>query len=151
MKLARISRTLEIAVAAVEDFSAASSRYPAGINSALIHLEKDPANLLAEIIRQRMVLFDGAAVDEAKQKEILERCANDPIYFINNFVWTYDPRRKPSTMPFCMFARQEDFIRWLLDRVDASEDGIVEKSRDAGLSWLCIAFAAWQFLFLFVK
>lgn len=148
MKLARVSRSLEIAVAAVEDFSAASSRYPAGINSAMIHLEKDPANLLGEIIRQRVAVFDAAAGDEAKQQEIQERCARDPIYFINNWVWTYDPRRKPSTMPFCMFARQEDFIRWLLDRVDASEDGIVEKSRDAGLSWLCIAFSAWQFLYV---
>ena len=74
-----------------------------------------------------------------------------PAEFINDWGMTFDPRNAeiglPPTMPFVLFPKQAEFINWLRDRWLAREDGLAEKSRDMGVSWLCVAFSAWMFLF----
>lgn len=76
---------------------------------------------------------------------------DNPVAFINDWGMTFDPRNveigKEAQVPFLMFARQEEFIRWLLDRWKGREDGLAEKSRDMGVSWLCVGFAVWMWLF----
>jgi phage terminase large subunit len=74
-------------------------------------------------------------------------CSRDPVHWINTWAWTYDPRETPSTRPFDLFPRQAEFIRWLQEREGAQEEGIAEKSRDVGFTWLCVAYAvhAWRF------
>jgi len=71
--------------------------------------------------------------------------------FIHDWGMTFDPRnaerKLPTTVPFLLFQRQAEFIEWLLAKWRNREDGLVEKSRDMGLSWLCVAFAAWMLLF----
>lgn len=76
-----------------------------------------------------------------------EKARRDPAFFINQFCKTYDPRRQPALIPFKLFARQEQFIRWLQARFDGHEDGLVEKTRDMGVTWLCVGFAAWLWLY----
>ena len=74
-----------------------------------------------------------------------------PAEFVNDWGMTFDPRNPerglPATVPFLLFPKQADFLNWLRDRWLGREDGLVEKSRDMGLSWLCVAFGAWMFLF----
>lgn len=74
-----------------------------------------------------------------------------PAEFIHDWGMTFDPRmseRKLSpTMPFLLFPKQADFLRWLLARWRSRDDGLAEKSRDMGLSWLCVGFAVWMWLF----
>jgi len=70
-----------------------------------------------------------------------------PVDFINDWVFTYDPRCKPAVMPFILFKRQEEYVHWLIDRWNNKESGLVEKSRDMGLTWLCMAFSIWVWLF----
>jgi len=72
---------------------------------------------------------------------------NHPSDFIDDWLMTYDPRQDIPLMPFILFPRQREFIDWLYDRWRGKEDGLVEKSRDMGLTWLCCAFAAWMWLF----
>lgn len=71
--------------------------------------------------------------------------------FINDWGMTFDPRNAergiPTTVPFVLFDRQREFVNWVLDRWEGREDGLVEKSRDMGISWLCAAIAAWMWLF----
>lgn len=80
------------------------------------------------------------------------RCASDPVYWFNRHVWTYDPRLvgKPggAYVPFKLWPKQAEFITWLKDRVDSSEEGLCEKSRDTGVTYLCAGFALWAWLFL---
>lgn len=69
---------------------------------------------------------------------------HNPIDFIEDWGCTFDPRNvgkhdKPATMPFVLFPRQKDFLRWVLDRWRASEFGISDKSRDMGLSWMLVS------------
>ena len=74
-----------------------------------------------------------------------------PVQFINDWGNTSDPRLAeiglPTVVPFILFPRQEEYILWLLDRWKKREDGLCEKSRDMGISWLCIAFGVWMWLF----
>ena len=77
--------------------------------------------------------------------------SENPVDFINSFFCTFDPRNPergiPAIVPFLLFPRQEEFINWLLARWMGREDGLVEKSRDMGVSWLCVAYAVWMWLF----
>lgn len=74
-----------------------------------------------------------------------------PVEFINAFLLTFDPRNVerglPATVPFLLFPRQVEFIEWMKARWQGREDGVAEKSRDMGVSWLCVAFAVWMWLF----
>lgn len=71
----------------------------------------------------------------------------NPNDFISDWLFTSDPRKSPSLLPFILFKRQQEYIEWLQQRWLAKEDGLVEKSRDMGLTWLSMAFAIWLWLF----
>ncbi len=89
------------------------------------------------------------------QPEIVARLkdyyAGHPADFINDWGMTFDPRLAErglrTVVPFVLFPKQREFIDWLLARWLQRQDGVVEKSRDAGVSWLCVAFASWMMLF----
>lgn len=72
-----------------------------------------------------------------------------PVEFIMDWLDTYDPRRDGSKwIPFVFFTKQEDFIIFLDElRID-QENGLVEKSRDMGATWLSCAYSVWSFLFI---
>ncbi len=76
---------------------------------------------------------------------------DNPSAFIRDWGITFDPRMAerdlPTTMPFILFPRQEDWINWIVARWKGREDGLTEKTRDVGLSWLCVAIAVWMWLF----
>jgi len=77
--------------------------------------------------------------------------ADNPVAFICDLGMTFDPRNVErgieAIAPFLLFQKQVEFIEWTKARWLAREDGVVEKSRDMGASWLCVAFAAWMWLF----
>lgn len=77
--------------------------------------------------------------------------ADHPVEFINDWCCTFDPRNVErgieAVVPFVLFPKQADFVRWVIDRWQGRQDGLVEKSRDMGVSWLCVAVATWMWLF----
>ena len=77
--------------------------------------------------------------------------AEHPCHFIADWGTTFDPRNVDkgidAVVPFLLFKRQAQFIEWLVERWKNREDGLVEKSRDMGVSWLCVAAAAWMWTF----
>lgn len=85
-------------------------------------------------------------------KAEIAKCAADPVYWFDRHVWTYDPRLvgKPggAYVPFKLWPKQREFIAWLKDRVDGNEEGLCEKSRDTGVTYLCAGFALWAWLFI---
>lgn len=74
-----------------------------------------------------------------------------PVEFINDWGMTFDPRNVerglPAIVPFLLFKRQQEFINWLYEQWQGRADGLAEKSRDMGVSWLCVAFGVWMWLF----
>lgn len=76
---------------------------------------------------------------------------DNPAQFIIDWGMTYDPRNVqrglPSTIPFLLFPKQEEFIHWVVARWKEQRPGIVEKSREMGVSWLTVALASTLCLF----
>lgn len=68
---------------------------------------------------------------------------SNPIAFIEDWGCTFDPRNAEigleTIVPFKLFDKQKEFITWVYERWHAREDWLCEKSRDMGLSWLCVA------------
>ncbi len=73
---------------------------------------------------------------------------DNPIQFIEDWCVTYDPRAKIKIMPFILFPRQKEFIEFFLGCVNDKENGLVEKCRDVGATWLCCALAVWMWLYI---
>lgn len=82
---------------------------------------------------------------------LYEYYKDKPVEFINDWGCTFDPRNPerglPAVVPFLLFGKQVEFIEWCYARWRGGGDGLAEKSRDMGVSWLCCAFAVWMFLF----
>lgn len=74
-----------------------------------------------------------------------------PADFISDFGTTSDPRNVelglPVTIPFILFPRQEDLVQWLLEKWHNREPGLIEKSRDVGITWLVMSLACTLCLF----
>lgn len=89
--------------------------------------------------------------EEGLIKGLKEYYKERPVEFISDWGMTFDPRNlevgKQAAMPFVLFPRQREFIQWLYDGWRGREDGLAEKSRDMGVSWLCVAFGVWMWLF----
>lgn len=81
----------------------------------------------------------------------LEYYRSNPIEFINHWVDTYDPRNAgtsvPTHMPLVMFPRQEELVEFLLACLRGQEDGLIEKARDMGATWVGAAFSVWLWLY----
>src|SRR4051812_43210253 len=82
----------------------------------------------------------------------IELCRRSVEYLFDSWAWTYDPRNAgtelPTRLPFDMWAKQREFLRWLDARSEANEDGLAEKSRDAGFTWLMVGWSwhKWRFV-----
>ena len=71
-------------------------------------------------------------------------------FFINNFAYTFDPRpySAPHHLPFITFEYQDEAIRWLIEHIDNGRDGLIEKSRDMGISWIVFVWVSiWYWIF----
>lgn len=95
----------------------------------------------------RRVIKDPKCVEFYK-----EACANDPLFFLNGFGWTYNPKRLVhgkvrAKVPFILYPFQEEAILDLFDSI-ADHDILVEKSRDMGASWCCVSVNAWCWMYV---
>lgn len=92
-----------------------------------------------------------AATDPSVWTTLKDFYRQNPVEFLSDWAVTYDPRNAdvglPTVFPMVLFERQEEFVRWVVERWRGRENGIAEKSRDMGCSWLCCGIAIWFFLF----
>jgi phage terminase large subunit len=98
------------------------------------------------IWRARIERLKRIRADEAALPALKAYYADHPADFIEDWFITHDPRVKPSLMPFTLFPKQREFVEWLHARNLQREDGVCEKSRDMGISWLCLSYALHQML-----
>lgn len=74
-------------------------------------------------------------------------CRESVPHFVNTWGLTYDPRRQPKHFPFELYDFQKGILQWLEDRYRKKEGGLIEKSRDMGLTWLVCAWTIHHWLF----
>lgn len=117
--------------------------------------EQTEARAAAEEAERRAAEEQGKALDYEAE---LARCAADIEYWFDTYVWTYDPRlisqwnedgsRKSPYVPFKLWPKQREFVRWLEQLVERNEEGLAEKSRDTGFTYLTAGFALHRWLFV---
>lgn len=76
---------------------------------------------------------------------------NNPWDLINDWGMTFEPRNieknLPPVIPFVLFQRQIEFVKWIHAKWQAGDRGLSDKSRDSGETWLAGAYAATMWLF----
>jgi phage terminase large subunit len=106
----------------------------------------------AEEFALRFARIDAIKADPELMQGIHERYRHDPVSWINHWAVTYDPRNagsddKLTLMPFRLFRKQEEFVDFLHDCVKQQANGLTEKARDMGATWVCCAFSVWLWLY----
>lgn len=76
---------------------------------------------------------------------------DNPAQFIIDWGMTTDPRNLdyglPVSIPFLLFPKQEEWIHWIMDRRRNMENGLTDKSREMGLSWVSVGLSSTLCLF----
>ena len=101
------------------------------------HVPKEPRK---NLLFRREIGMRGFK-DAGFAKAIHEMCAEDILFYINVFGVTYDPRMTGNkALPFITYEFQDEMIGELNRALDGhkSEDILIEKSRDMGVSWISL-------------
>ena len=99
-------------------------------------------------IEQKIKALEKINQNKTNQKIAFEYYRDKPVEFINDWVITFDPRLKDNKfIPMILFPRQIEFLNWIEDRYRNNENGICEKSRDSGMSWLAMAWSIHKWIY----
>lgn len=85
-----------------------------------------------------------------KNVQTVDQMVESCIEFIENFGFTFDPRPQanPHDLPFILFDFQKEGIKWMIEHIESGKDGLIEKSRDMGISWTVFVYVpVWYWLF----
>jgi phage terminase large subunit len=92
------------------------------------------------------------ALDPVYYEKALIFYSRRPIHWINHWCDTYDTRKlatgQSPWVPFILFQKQAEFITFLYEMLTSETNGLLEKSRDMGATWLACSFSVWLWRFL---
>ena len=110
---------------------------------------------LPEVIAEMTRRYYYRAVIEQSELSIqaeIYKCKNDPAHWFNQWIWTYDPRGMsfglPANIPFVLRPKQVELVDWLIERENSQTHGLIEKSRDEGMSYVVLGFFLHRWLFV---
>lgn len=106
----------------------------------------------------RLRLLRLAAKGEKESQAIIEACRQDILFFINAFIWQYNPKKKglEAVGQFLTWDFQEDALAGRPETTgttgmvwcyECDKSAAIEKSREMGATWLFLIFELWLFLF----
>lgn len=108
---------------------------------------------LEENIKYRLALLrwvtaigEDDDVHEARRELVWQMCKEDPFFYFDTFVTTYNPRLASPSVPFILYDYQREAMAEMIDCL-GREDFLIEKSRDMGASWLCCGIFEWVWHF----
>lgn len=107
-------------------------------------IPKDPvANM-----DQRKKFYE--VLDRPRRELLWKMCSRDILFWINAFVWTFDPRLVDGGQdpegPFISYEFQDELFL-AIEAALGREDIEVKKSRDLGLTWIFLIVFTHQFIF----
>lgn len=102
---------------------------------------------IKDAVLRRINKYEKIKKDQQLRELEYEMCRRSKLHFINEWLFTFDPRVDPRNLPFLLFPYQKDTIDWIDQRYKNKEIGIIEKSRDMGVSWLICAWTLHEWLF----
>lgn len=130
-------------------------KYTPSSKKELLQYSDVPKDLMGNLL-WRAYLWQCLRTDRRMSRVIVESCANDPLFYINSFVWTLDPRKEQSVIPFISYGFQDELILRVLHNISESKkkknrhrryDVGIDKSRDMGVTWCAIITLDWLWRF----
>ena len=119
------------------------------VSTGQAKLSNDP--LIVSNLAKRGRLLADAKDNEAVQLAELGKCQGGVeafLYWLEWYAWTYDPRSmRQRTLPFVPYEFQREAAQWIHDVREKGIEGVVEKARDMGATWLFVAYFTWCWLF----
>ena len=101
-----------------------------------------------ENLAYRADLLLMAKDNKLMQGALKMQCRLDRLFFYNVFMFTYDPRRVfCRNVPFITYPFQDKAILWDAQMGDEGKDNLFEKSRDMGMTWICVGNDLHDWLF----
>lgn len=91
-----------------------------------------------QLVIERIKTYEECRRSKSFRNAYLNLCKQDVVFWCNTACNTFNPRSKPATIPFILYPKQEEYLQWRRARRTANESGLIEKSRDVGLTWLNI-------------
>ena len=80
-------------------------------------------------------------------RQLRRMCASDLLFYVNTFVYTYDPRRTDNkVIPFITYRYQDEAMLEIDDAI-GKHDLLIEKSRDMGATWCNLTVFEWRWSF----
>lgn len=118
------------------------------LDSVTWALDKIVTRASDDAFRRKEKLFKFLKSSDEQQKE-LERCRNDIVYWFDNYAWIVDPRNTILyAFPFTLFEFQRESVQWIDDLIyTLRSDGLIDKSRDMGVTWLIVCMFVYYWLF----
>lgn len=82
----------------------------------------------------------------------IEYYREHPVQFLTHWCDTFDPRNAfaeelPTRLPFVLFERQAALVEFLIACLTDQSNGLIDKSRDMGATWICVGVSVWLWLF----
>lgn len=110
-----------------------------------------PLGTYAHIFEERRIRLARLEGDEKLLRATKRYYKTHPWDFVSDWGMTFDPRNLDDglipAMPFVLWKRQVEYMEWVYAQWQGRERGLVEKSRDCGVTWLSVGFAASMWLF----
>jgi ribosomal protein S16 len=79
---------------------------------------------------------------------MLRRASKDPTYFIDNFLWTFNPKQEPYHFEFKLFPFQYDLVYDIKEAIETGNDIFIEKCREMGATYTILAVLLWFWRFV---
>lgn len=100
-----------------------------------------------EKLRARLWISEVAPYDKDVQQILKALFKKDIIFFIEAILWTHDSKSKPNKdLPFILWPKQKELVKWMQQRYENKENGLLEKARQGGGTWLGMAFIYYYFI-----
>ena len=98
-------------------------------------------------ISHRITVSKNPALIESEK----DRCANDVIHWLTYYCFTHDPRLLAiglnAKTPFIPFEKQKEIVSSIQSWYENRQNGLIDKSREEGISWLVMAVITNHFMF----
>lgn len=96
-------------------------------------------------LRYRLEILKAAENDPELQRGLIEMCRLDILFYVNTFVWTFDPRKEQTIIPFICYDDQEEALLAIIAAMrhktpvtnKVGKQLLLRKVRDRGASWIC--------------
>lgn len=101
---------------------------------------------LDENLEYRRALNKWANASLMNKRVLWMMCARDPLFWMNTYTWTFNPKLPVPCVPFITWDFQDDLIDKVLKAINV-EDLAVEKTREMGASWIILTCFTWKWQF----